>query len=333
MQEFDFILLLNKRFTGEIDARESALLDAWIGASSENAQLAEQYRQVWEQTTERQKKFDLDLDAEYSHLLTRLDLQERPLAKVVPIGGQLLRVAAAVAFLLLATYSYWQYTTPVSNQIVENAGKSEKRLVELPDGSRVWLRQNATMQYPETFSGNERRVKLTGEAYFEVAHQAEKPFRVELAQGGLVEVLGTQFNVQTATAENAACILVREGKVRFSPNGNSDGVILAANDKAVCRPGTSQIRISKLLTFNELAWQTGQLEFNSTALSQVVADLEQHFGVQIELQNAAVQHCRYTAVLHNQPLSEVLESLALIYRFDVSQPTPGQYRLAGGICK
>lgn len=333
MQHFDIMLLLNKRFTGEITAEESALLDAWVADSPENTLLAEQYQRAWDAATPSSKAFDMDMDAEFSRLLARLDVPERPQARVVPIGHRVLRVAAALAFLLLATWGYREFAAAEPPLLVEKAQGVEKQLLKLPDGSKVWLRQNAVLQYPESFSGQERRVKLSGEAFFEVAHRDEQPFRVELEQGGLVEVLGTQFNVRTAVQNTETCIVVREGKVRYLPTGTGAGAVLSARDRAVCRYGTEQVVLSKATTFNELAWQTGQLEFDSTPIREVVADLENHYGVKIELLNPAMHNCTHTALVYDLPVAAVLESLAVIYHFQVTQPSPGQFRLAGGVCK
>lgn len=333
MQHFDFILLLNKRFTGEITAEDSASLDAWVAESPENALLAEQYQRAWDSATPESKAFDIDMDAEFSRLLARLDAPERSQAQVVSIGRRALRVAAALAFLLLATWGYREFAAAEPPMLVENTQGAEKRLLELPDGSKVWLRQNAVLQYPEHFPSQERRVKLSGEAFFDVAHRDEQPFRVELEQGGLVEVLGTQFNVRTAVQNAETCIVVREGKVRYLPTGTGAGAVLSANDRAVCRSGTEQVVLSKATTFNELAWQTGQMEFDSTPIREVVADLENHYGVKIELLNPAMRNCPYTALVYDLPINAVLESLSVIYRFEVTQPSPGQFRLAGGVCK
>ncbi|MBK9337000.1 MAG: FecR domain-containing protein [Lewinellaceae bacterium] len=333
MQDFDIILLLNKRFTGEITAAEVAVLDAWIGQSPENARLATQYQQVWDGTTERPKHFEVDMDAEFRRLLSRIDVVERPAVPVVPISRQLLRAAAAVAFLLFATWGYRQFMAPAPRFVFENAQNVPKRLIELPDGSKVWLRQNAEIQYPQTFSSTERRVKLSGEAYFDVAHRAEQPFRVELEAGGVVEVLGTRFNIRTTATNAETSILVREGKVRYSPEGEGDEAVLAAGDKAVCRRDNPQIFLSKVPTFNELAWQTGQLEFTDTPLRQVLADLETYFDVEIDLRNSAILECRHTDLFAGNQIDDVLQKLALVYQFKVANPAPGRYRLIGGICK
>lgn len=330
MQDFDFILLLNKRFSGEISVDESMLLDDWIAQSSENAQLAEQYQAVWNNASRQPKIFKLDMDAEYQSLQTRLGTAERPAARVIPLRVQLMRVAAALAFLLFAVWGYRQIDLGTPEVLVEQVVNQPKRLIELPDGTRVWLRQSATLERPAQFTAHERRIKLNGEAYFEVAHKPSQPFRIELPDGGLVEVLGTRFNIQTATETS---VLVRDGKVRYAPDGKTAGTLLTKNKKAVFNKKTAQLRLSEVATFNELAWQTGGLEFVHTPLSNVISDLETYYQVKIELQNPALQSCFYTAPLTNQPLQEVLEVLSITFHFKISNPAPGRYILMKGRCR
>ncbi|MFN0015715.1 MAG: FecR domain-containing protein [Saprospiraceae bacterium] len=335
MQELDIALLLHKRITGEITPDESAALEAWVEASPQNARFAEEYAQIWAAASEpRKTDFKLDMDAEFGRLLARLNTAEqRPPAKIIPLGTRLLRAAAAVAFLLVAMWGYRELTTPVPTVFVENNQTTGSKLAELPDGTKVWLHQNAKIQYPEVFSSSERRVELAGEAYFEVAHQNRQPFRVGLEHGESVEVLGTRFNVRAEPGTDEICVLVREGKVRFSPNGEPKGTVLTANQRVVFNRKIQKMRLTEVANLNELAWQTGQMDFDSTPLRQVLPDLEKYYDVRIELQNQRMGNCPYSAHIQKQNIEQVLESFALIYEFKVTKFAPNQYRLAGGTCR
>lgn len=330
MQDFDFIVLLSKRFSGEISSAESAILDAWIAQSQQNAQLAEQYHAAWSKSSQAPKTFKIDLDSEYRRLQARLPIAEQPVGRVIPLGRQILRIAAALAFLVLAVWGYRQLVPATPAMLVEQAIQQEKRLLTLPDGSRVWLRENARLEYPAQFNTQERQVKLTGEAYFEVAHLKEKPFRVSLADGGLVEVLGTRFNIQIA---DQTSVLVRDGKVRYAPDGQTAGSVLIKGDKAVFNKKSNQLLLSKVASFNELSWQTGGLEFVRTPLRDVLKDLEAYYKVSIELRNPALLSCLYTAPLTNQSIEEVLEALSLVYTLSVSKPAPARFVLSNGRCQ
>lgn len=331
MQENDYILLLHKKFTGEIDTRESQILETWIGESPRHAEVAEQYLQIWNKAGDRQKEFFLDLDAEFHDLKIRISKTEIPrIAKSIPIGIRLLRLAAAVAFLLTAYWGYRQFAGNQVESVIVYAGNLEKRRIDLPDGTRVWLRKNGRLEYLAAFKGKLRQVKLNGEAYFEVAPRPDQPFQVELPDAGQVEVLGTEFGVKSTAGDPEAIVLVRSGKVRFSPGGMKNGPALIAGEKAVYNRQSAQIKRSKVSSFNDLAWYSGGLEFIRTPLKDVVADLEKYYHVKIELQNSELFQCKHTSPLTNQPIEQVLKTLSVIYGLSVSNPAPGHFVLTGG---
>lgn len=330
MQENDYILLLNKRFSGDISVVESALLDAWIGESPMHAELAVQYQMVWEKSAGVTKTFTLDLDAEFERLQRRLERPASAPAKVAPIGTRLLRIAAILALLITAVWGYRQWPGVRDAGMVAYTAQGNKELIQLPDGSRVWLRQGGHLVYATEF---DRSVQLDGEAYFEVKHDPAHRFRVELPHNGWVDVLGTAFNVIAYAGTPSAVVLVRQGSVRFSPDGKKVAPVLLARDRAEYNRESSKLHIRPVSTFNELAWQTGGLEFIRTPLKEVIADLEDYYNVHIELQDPALGTCLHTAPLTHQPIERVLESLSLTYQMQVSNPTPGQFILSGGSCK
>jgi len=332
----DCILLLSKQFSGEISPDESVLLDEWLRQSPDHERLAAEIQQVWERTGTYQKTFSPDLTADFQNIEARIRNAE-PVVTSNPLFtvrlGRLLLRAAAVLIVMVASVWGWRNlsTTPVA-LLTATVTNAEKQRVELPDGSMVWLRRNATLEYPKQFQNAERRVKLTaGEAYFEVAHNAAQPFVVETPDGDLVRVLGTAFGV--GLAPGRITVAVRSGRVQFSPQSKREGVVLTARQKATFDLNNPQIVVSQNITLNELAWQTGGLEFVRTPLSQVTTDLEQYYKVKITLRNPALQNCLHTAPLTNQSIRKVLESLALTYGMQVVEVVPDQFDLLGGTCE
>ncbi|MCC6280942.1 MAG: FecR domain-containing protein [Saprospiraceae bacterium] len=334
MQENDYIVLLHKQLTGEISPAEQLLLSDWINQSADNARFADDLRLAWEKSAGYEKDFQPDLNAAFRQLQARI--QTEPLSiplQVLTFRQRLLRVAAVAAVLIAGLWGYQQFSGAgvVPESVVVSSEKGTKEVL-LPDGTRVWLREGASLAYAAAFAGKKRQVKLSGEAYFEVASDSSKVFHVEMQdQKGGVEVLGTSFYVRQNAQETA--VTVRTGKVRFTPDANSKSVILAAGEKAVLDKSKKLLTTETVLTFNELAWQTGGLEFIRTPMKQVVSDLEAYYGVQITLSNTSLQYCKHTAPLTNQPLEKVLESLSLTYQMQVKQTGPKEYLLTGGTCQ
>ncbi|MEO6037896.1 MAG: FecR domain-containing protein [Saprospiraceae bacterium] len=330
MQEQDFILLLTKQFSGDISSAETDDLQKWLDQSPDNQQFAAEWRQVWDKAGTYTPAFRPDLAADFRKVQDRIRNTAVPKARIVPLGQRLLRVAAMLAFLLGAFWIYRTFVHPPLAQLSASAGAPMRELT-LPDGSQVWLRQGATLDFPQKFAGKERRVRLRGEAYFDVAHLANQPFRVELPDGGLVEVLGTQFDIRQGDQQNS--VLVRSGRVRFYTDQKGGKTVLNPGEKATYNLPTNTTQQTKVTSFNELAWQAGGLEFIKTPLSTVVTDLEQYYHVQIVLRNPALHNCLHTAPLTNQPLDKVLQSLSLTYQLKVLRTAPSQYELVGGTCR
>ena len=331
MQEQDYINLLTRQFSGDLSVEESASLYKWLHESPDNARLAADLKKVWEHTASYTPTFHPDLDTDFKKVQARINELAVPRSRVVPLGRHLLRVAALLGFLAGAFWIYRTIITSPVAQMTASANETPKKEVVLPDGSHVWLRQGSTLDFPQQFAGRERRVKLRGEAYFDVVHSASQPFRVELPDGGVIEVLGTQFDVSQSAAQNS--VLVRSGRVRFYTNKSGDKFILNPGEKVIYDLPNKTAAETTVASFNELSWQTDGLEFIKTPLATVVTDLEQYYHVKIVLRNPALRNCLHTAPLTNQPLAGVLQTLSLTYQLKVLHTTASEYELVGGTCR
>ncbi len=327
----DYILLLSKQFSGDITPEESVSLQKWLAQSPENDRLGAELRQVWEKTGSYGKNFSPDLDIDYQQVQAKLHRMSPSHVKVVSTRQWLVRIAATFALLFSSVWAYREFSTPASMRVFAENG--EKQLVNLSDGTHVWLRHSGTIEYPAQFTGTERHIKLTGEAYFEVSHDPSHPFIVDLPNGDVVKVLGTEFGVRMSASQLKTDVFVRSGSVFFSPKLQPDGIVLTARQKATYDRNATQLSVDKSATLNELAWQTGGLEFVNTPMAEVIADLEAHYKVKITLRNSAMRTCPHTALHTTQPIEKVLESLALTHQFRVTNPAAARYELSGGTCQ
>lgn len=330
MKESDYILLLHKRFAEEITSEESFMLDEWLGQSAKNEQIAKDMHRIWLQAEGYGKTFTPNLDADFQKVRAKIQTSA-PVQLRATLGQKLMRAAAVLVLAIAAVWGWTQFAGPDTTAILVSAETIGKQSATLPDGSKYWLREGSQLAYAKAWNGKERRVKLLGEAYFEVQHDPAHPFKVELENGGTVEVLGTQFDV--CQVENQTSVLVRSGKVRFSPTAQTTGPVLTANQKAVFDHNAAQVRVVTLPSLNELAWQTGGLEFVNTPLDQVVSDLERYYGVKITLRNPAMSSCPHSAPLTSQPIDKVLETLALTHQLKVKRSGERNYELSGGSCR
>lgn len=321
MKEIDHILLLQKQLSGEIRPEENVILEQWLKASAENQTLATQIQQIWEQTEGYGKSFQPDLGRDFQKVQARIQ-SGRQVSMRADWSRKLIRAAAVIT--LLAT-AIWGWTTYSNSNTIQTLAASETSAFQLSDGSTVWLRKGSQLHYHTFLTGDTREVSLQGEGFFQVKHDSARPFIVKLENGGIVQVLGTEFDIKQEPQKTT--VLVQSGKVRFSPQDGLEGLVLTAGHKAEFDHKTDKIIHSLISTYNELAWQRGGLEFINTPLKQVVKDLEIYYGATITLDAENMEEVPHSAPLTNQPIQKVLESLALTHQLTLKKTGENQYLL------
>jgi ferric-dicitrate binding protein FerR (iron transport regulator) len=158
----------------------------------------------------------------------------------------------------------------------------------LSDGSQVWLNVGSSLTYPTAFTGMERKVKITGEAYFEVAHNPGMPFIVQ-HDDVTVTVLGTHFNVNTYEDEAAERITLLEGSVRVSKNSLSQ--LLKPGQQARIDNNNSNIKILSDVNIDEvMAWKDGKFRFGeNTDIGTIMRQISRWYSVDIEYKGSINQ--------------------------------------------
>jgi transmembrane sensor len=179
--------------------------------------------------------------------------------------------------------------------------------VVLPDGTKVWLNSASSLKYPTTFTGADRRVELSGEAYFEVAKNAAKPFFVKTGTQ-TVEVLGTHFNINSYTDEKAVKTTLLEGSVRVSSNTSKSVVKIIPGEQAV--NVASGINIIHDADIDEaMAWKNGKFLFRNTDLQTIMRQLSRWYDVDVEYQGTVAERHYRGRISRNVPVSQVFEIL------------------------
>lgn len=164
----------------------------------------------------------------------------------------------------------------------------------LADGTQVWLNSDSELRFPVDFTGEERRVYLKGEAYFQVAKNAAKPFRVEASEM-VVEALGTGFDVNAYGDGGALLATLVEGSVLVSATTSGNECILTPGKQAVLTDHHLNIRE---VNVNEVtAWKDGRFVFSNMALEEISRQLERWYDVEIVFQDVRVRSYRFTGVM------------------------------------
>lgn len=190
-----------------------------------------------------------------------------------------------------------------------SSGESISNEIVLSDGSKILLNKRTTLRYPKIFNRKERRVELSGEAFFQVYHNPNQPFIV-VANGVEVEVLGTEFNVMAYPADDMVTATLISGKVKvkyIDPNSKQEqSVVLAPSHSATFIPSQNRFEISKVDVEAVTSWERGELVFNDEPLESIVSKLTRWYDVEFILSNDLKGKYRLTLTIDNETIDEAL---------------------------
>ena len=331
MKDDLYILLLEKEATGELTEAEKGQLEEWVNASTEHHQLARQYRQILQGSEQYTQPVEVDLDQRFAELESKIAGDTKPL-KAVRRTNNWWRVAAAVLLLVTTAFLWRQFTTPESVKWASVVTPVDgKETISLADGSTITVNGGSSISYPKTFTGSERRIKLNGEAFFEVEKDPSKPFIVELT-GGTVKVLGTSFNIDARKEDDEVSVFVKSGKVAFSTT-DGEKVVLERNERGVLQKAGNTLQKESLTHLNDLTWLTNKLVFQSTPLVEVVSQLEEWYQVEIGIEETDMQDCPLDISFEEEDVDTALNLVAGVLQMRVSQKEKGTFLLEGGRCE
>ena len=200
--------------------------------------------------------------------------------------------------------------TMVFNEISTPRGGQYQ--VILSDGTHVWLNAETTLRFPVVFRGADRRVDLSGEAYFEVAKDQHRPFRV-MTTGSLVEVFGTHFNVNAYADEAAVRTTLLEGRVGVRPSAGTSGTnlrMLSPGEQAAVKPDGSVKIDDQADTEEAIAWKNGRFHFNSADIRSIMRQIARWYDAEVVFNGDPELH--FTGqITRRDDVSRVLQMLEL----------------------
>jgi hypothetical protein len=177
----------------------------------------------------------------------------------------------------------------------------------LADGSRVWLNAASSITFPTAFNGNERKVTITGEAYFEVAHNAAMPFIVEKGNTSIL-VLGTHFNVNAYDDESLLSVTLLEGSVKV--RNSIDSSFLKLGEQAQIKKDEKISVLKDVDVENVVAWKNGRISFQGVGIEMVMRQMSRWYDVDI-VYNKKLDDLFYADIPRSTMLSDVLKALEL----------------------
>lgn len=310
-----------KVLSKEATTQEISEVEEWKKKSDSNKKLFSRYEAIWNQThlvesfsnqEEIFKVIQKKITEDYEEDIFRDRYWTgHKVSDFIRIG-----LAASIGLIMMVSLLFLPYRSDKQNLISESViitkenTTRQKSSVPLPDGSIVWLNAESSIRFPTTFNGNVRRVELIGEAFFEVANDASKPFEVE-TDNLITRALGTSFNVRYYKNQKRISVFLNSGKIMVSDSQN------ALKDE-VLEPGyglaydIQNKTVTKFKDFerNKIAWKDGILKFHNADLESVIEELSLWYGVNIEINGSPGKDWKYTGTYQNEFLINVLNSMA-----------------------
>jgi transmembrane sensor len=308
---------------GESSASEAAVVRSWLEANPQDRELVHRLDAAATLDTPA----DVDVEAALGRAHRKLAAAERPSLRLERGGAggaakptrsrvrsiiavATIAVAAGVAFAVVQNRTVSREPAGASTKhYVAGTGKTDSVL--LGDGSRVILGPQSTLEVPGTFGAGERTVKLTGDAYFDVRHDASKPFSVR-AGSAVIQDIGTTFTIESDGGD-VATVSVVEGSVSLNraDAASTAGVVLAAGDRgSLGAAGDARVE-RNVVRPEDTAWISGRLAFRDAPLSRVAAEVERWYGVTLVVADSSLLERRVTTSFEGESADKVLQILEL----------------------
>ncbi len=267
---------------------------------------------------------------------------DAPQSKVTSFTGKLrrkisvpvfYRIAALLALPLigLIIYQYFHFSNQINILEQKNLADSQivpvqkgstfeykvnpgvKGLIDLPDGSRVWLNSNSTLKCPQQFGKEKRELELSGEGYFIVESNELWPMFIKTVSGYTVKVTGTEFNLSSYANDKAVKLTMVSGRVKLI-NELSKKEINVNKLEEVTITQNNQVSVkdrNKATQILNTGWKDGLLLFDNTPMEEVIRKMERWYGAKIIIKDSIILHNRFTGEFESESLVQVLEFMKI----------------------
>jgi transmembrane sensor len=229
-----------------------------------------------------------------------------------------LQKAAAILLIPLLLFTLWQgnqlagYHQDIA-QIEMSTPVTLRSVFTLPDGTKVWMNGGSTLKYPTQFTNGQRLVELDGEAYFQVAKDKSKPFRVKT--GHLyVEAVGTAFNCTAFSSDTEIRTVLTEGKVNIMTMGAHSLKKIASlvpNDMFTYNKTSKQISQAPTDTYKYTAWRDGKIVFENDRLKDVFTKLGRWYNVEFVVDPSIKQDYAFTGTFVGEEITQIMELIKM----------------------
>ncbi|MGE4586328.1 MAG: FecR family protein [Mangrovibacterium sp.] len=315
--------LLKKFITNKCTSTEVDKVFRWVQKQSDQASGKILFKTFWDEikATDKMDKNLALKRLDRIHHIINIRKSEQIATSIFRKKRFLIQlISKAAAILLIPVITLFIYTRFIQperidyqlNEIISPSGS--RTFLELSDGTKVWLNHGSKMIYPQIFTGKIRTVKLSGEGYFEVAHDKTKPFIVETGNMA-VKAVGTAFNVKAYQDDVDFETTLETGKVivlKKAPNKNLTVCEMSPGQHLIFNSISNYYSIETGELAKYVSWKEGKLVFNDDHMDQVAQRLSRWYNVEIDIKDPDVKKLTYTATFIDESLDQILEMLEVV---------------------
>lgn len=281
--------LLDRYQKGEATQEEQRLVEQWLESPANEPS-------PWdEMQPELQDKW---LQATHRRIEGTLDAKETKVLKLSSFRWWKLAMASAAVFIGFLVFFFWptaENSLPTTSWTSINVPAGKKQYVVLNDGSSIWVNGGSEIKYTTAFGDQTREIYLSGEAYFDVKHDANKPFKVHTGKL-TTTVLGTAFNITANKLSKEIKVAVTRGRVQVANESKVLG-LLTPNEQLVYLDQSQSAIQSQVDAMATLKWLPDDLYFDNTTFDAAAIALEKRYNVQVKFDNEKLKNCRFTGTI------------------------------------
>ena len=300
---------------GELDAAQAAAVEAWYDRSAANRRMLGQVYYILYVSDRINDAAGIDVERSLRQFKRRMHAGRRISLRRITLRAA---AAAAVAVILLAGgVTTVSLSKRLAQPLTVITHLGERSQVVLPDGTKVWLNSASSVEYVAPFFSRERRVKMDGEAYFEVQHDAQAPFVVS-TNGLDIKVLGTRFNIRNDDNDHRITTVLLEGAVKAYASGDEKAAVrLRPSQQLVFDTRTGAMRLTDEPSADRsINWIDGRFCFEHDTFAEIVAELKRHYNVDIRFMDDALRSERFSGDFRVEDgIYHIMSVLQLTYKF------------------
>ena len=306
---------------GELDAAQAAAVEAWYDRSAANRRMLGQVYYILYVSDRINDAAGIDVERSLRQFKRRMHAGRR-----ISLRRSAVRIAAAAviaAVLLAGGLTTVLLSKRLAQPVTVVTQLGERSQVVLPDGTKVWLNSSSSVEYVAPFFSRQRRVKMEGEAYFEVEHDRRAPFVVS-TNGLDIEVLGTRFNIRNDDNEHRVTTVLLEGAVKAYASGREQASVrLHPAQQLVFDTRTHAMRLTDCPSAERsINWIDGRFCFEHDTFGEIVAELKRYYNVDIRFMDNRLRDMRFSGNFRVEDgIYHIMSVLQLTYKFN--------YRIVG----